>query len=108
MPFSTREPHQVSVEPMIPPQMLYQGSHSLVGRSPLGHSTHMYQSCLQDSNWSALQHQGAQGAQGVSDQTKVQPSTQHPPPHLAPEQTGEQPGTAQHITVSPYHLPCIP
>lgn len=42
MPFSTREPHQVSVEPMIPPQMLYQGSHSLVGRSPLGQAQHTH------------------------------------------------------------------
>lgn len=42
MPFSTRELHQVSVEPMIPPQMLYQGSHSLVGRSPLGQAQHTH------------------------------------------------------------------
>lgn len=42
MPFSSRELHQVSVEPIISPQMLYQGSHSPVGRSLLGQAQHTH------------------------------------------------------------------
>lgn len=39
MPFSTRDLHQVSVEPIISPQMLYQGSYSPAGRFPAGPGT---------------------------------------------------------------------
>lgn len=92
MPFSTRELHQVSVESIISPQMLYQGSHSPVDRSLLGQAQHTnVQELFARQQLASIAAPRSTG----SDWTKVQPRTQHPPPHLAPEQTLES-SQAQH------------
>lgn len=52
-------------------QMLYQGSHSLAGESPLGQAPARVQELFVRLGVSVTQHQGAQRPQGVSDWTKV-------------------------------------
>lgn len=57
------------MQPMNPPQMLYQGSHSLAGGSPLGQARHVHvQELFARQRVPASQHRRAQG---VSDWTKV-------------------------------------
>lgn len=102
---STRQLHQVPVQPMNPPKCCIRAS-TASQASPQAQHAHIQQ-LLVRQRVSASQHQEAQG---VSDGTKAelcssaQTERHSRGPRAAPR---ELPGTAGGVTLSPHSLPCI-